>query len=56
MRIARYLALGLALFALGAVARDDGSPLLAQVFGALAMIIACGAALAIVVATWGARG
>lgn len=55
MRIARYLALGLGLFTIAALARDDAM-VLAWLLGALSVGLFSFAAFAMVMAAWGSRG
>jgi hypothetical protein len=55
MRIARYLALGLGLFVLAALARDDAMDL-ARLLGSLSVGLFTFAAFAMVMAAWGSRG
>ena len=55
MRIARYLALGLGLFVIAALARDDAMGL-SWILGALSVGLFTFAAFAMVMAFWGPRG
>jgi hypothetical protein len=55
MRIARYLALGLGLFLLAAVARDSSVDV-ARLLSAVSASLFALAALAMVMAAWSTRG